>query len=459
MVRPSRLPERLGRRRAGARARTTKRTKSQKKLLDAGRFFGNIRRMTPLDVLRSITEAEIGREIIRLVPHWYEAECGPQEYFIPIGQYTARFCNHSKLSPGLSELLAGIRTRVGQVPLDRFLEYAGATDVLMEGFATDWLRMQSREPDWVKLIKYLETVSRRTSENLPVALTLIVRPGTGIGDITQPHLQKFFDRLAASPYTFTYLAVDGDLRLMNYGSVEWSHVNNATGCKFYPEFLHPIHSVMDDTDLVAHLTPHGDLVIMDKVGVLATKRKKKWRLYDARHFKSSLAYCLGNRDVAANLIEVVFDLSFKRQGALLVYDPEHRIMERILNPVSIMSPLWKRNGHAPPNRPCGQALVGSSIGDIAIGKKTGSIKRKRQLIELACIDGAIVFDDTHLLAVGALIRSHPDAGSQLGARITAARSAYLWGAHPIAVSSDGDVTVHFQSRSDDAQCDAVMHFL
>ncbi len=277
--------------------------------------------------------------------------------------------------------------------------------------------------------------------------------------LPKPHLQKFFDRLAASPYTFTYLAVDADLRLMNYGSVEWSQVNNATSHKFYPEFLHPIHSVMDDTDLVAHLTPHGDLVIMDKAGVLATKRKKKWKLYDARSFKSSLAYCLGNREVAANLIEVVFDLSFKRQGALLVYDPEHRILERILNPESIMSPLWQRNGKAIQNRLCGQVLIKTSIEDIAIGKKAGSIKKKRQLIELACIDGAIVFDDTNLLAVGALIRSHPDAGSQLGARINAAKSAYLWGAHPIAVSSDGDVTVHFQSRSGNERCDAVMNFL
>ena len=100
-----------------------------------------------------------------------------------------------------------------------------------------------------------------------------------------------------------------------------------------------------------------------------------------------------------------------------------------------------------------------SIEGIAIGKKAGCIKKKRQLIELACIDGAIIFDDNNLLAVGALIRSHPDTGSQLGARITAARSAYLWGAHPIAVSSDGDVTVHFQSRSGDEHCDAVMNFL
>jgi hypothetical protein len=415
--------------------------------------------MTPIDVLRAVTEAEIGREIIRLVPHWYEAECGPEKYSIPIESYTAHFYNHSTLSPNLSEWLARICSRTEDLPLDRFLEYAGAMDVLTESFATEWLRMQSGEPDWVRLIKYLESVSRRTSENLPVPLTLMVRPGAGIGDITQAHLQKFFDRLASSPYSFTYLAVDADLRLMNYGSLEWSQVNNATSHRFYPEFLHPIHGVMDETDLVAHLTPHGDLVIMDKAGVLATKRKKKWKLYDTRCFKNSLAYCLGNRDVAANLIEVVFDLSFRRQGALLIYDPEHRILERILNPESIMSPLWQRNGNALQNRACGQVLIKSSIEDIAIGKKIGSIKRKRQLIELACIDGAIVFDDAHLLAVGALIRSHPDVGSHLGARITAARSAYLWGAHPIAVSSDGDVAVHFQSRSDDEQCDAVMNFL
>ena len=411
------------------------------------------------DKAKLLTEAEIGREIIRLVPHWYEAECGPEEYSISIAQYTAHFFNHGKLSQNLSELLARIRVRTEELPVNRFLEYAGATDTLVESFATEWLRMHSRELDWVKFIKYLETVSRRTSENLPVALTLIVRPGTGIGDITQAHLQKFFDRLAASPYTFTYLAVDADLRLMNYGSVEWSQVNNATSHKFYPEFLHPIHSVMDDTDLVAHLTPHGDLIIMDKAGVLAMKRKKKWRIYDTRQFRSSLAYCLGNRDVATNLVEVVFDLSFKRQGAILVYDPEHRILERILNPVSIMSPFWKRNGKGLPNQPCGQVLVETSIEDIAIGEKTGSIKKKRQLIELACIDGAIVFDDKNLLAIGALIRTHPDAGGQLGARANAAKSAYLWGAHPIAVSSDGDVTVYFQSRSGDEQCDAVMNFL
>lgn len=422
---------------------------------------GIIRRMTPVDVLRAVTETEIGREIIRLVPHWYEAECGPEEYSILVGKFAANFCNPSKLTPSLNALYEAICVRAQELPLERFLEYPGATDVLLESFAIEWLRMQAREPDWVRLVKYLETVSRRTHENRPVALTLLIRPGTGLGDISQAHLQKFFDRLAASPYAFTYLAVDADIRLMHYGSVEWSQVNNATSCKFYPEFLHPIHSVMSDVDIVAHLTSHGDLVILGKAGVLATKRKKKWKLYDIRSFKSSLAYCLGNREVAANLIEVVFDLSFRRQGALLVYDPEHQILPHILNPESIMVPFGRTNGngHAVRMMQCGQNLIGRSIDDIAFGRKAGSLKKKRQLIELASIDGAVVFDDHNLLAVGALIRSHSEVGNQLGARKTAARSAYLWGARPIKVSSDGDVAVYFQSSRDNQHCDAVMNFL
>jgi hypothetical protein len=160
--------------------------------------------------------------------------------------------------------------------------------------------------------------------------------------------------------------------------------------------------------------------------------------------------------VGANLFEVVFDLSFRRQGALLIYDPEHQIQNHLLNPESLLFPDGMGDEV---DRVSGQTLIGRSIEDIAIGKKAGSLKRKRRLIEMACVDGAVVFDDTRLLAVGALIRSHPGVGNQLGARTTAARSAYLWGARPIKVSSDGDVTIYFQSRKGEQSCDAVMNFL
>jgi hypothetical protein len=413
--------------------------------------------MSPPEVLRAAAEAEIGREIIRLVPHWYEAECGPEPYSIPIVGHTAHFYNHCKLTPHLSAFLARICSRTRELPLDYFVELPGLTAVLLESFAMEWLRLHARTTDWPRLIKYLDAVACRTHENQPVSLNLIIRPGCGIGDISEPRLQKFFDRLASS--SFSYLAIDCDLRLIDYGEVEWAQIKSPKSYKFHPEFLHPIFSIMEKGDISAHLTVQGDLVVMNKSGLLAARRKGKWKVYDVRTFKNSLACCLGNGYVGANLFEVVFDLSFRRQGALLVYDPEHRIEERILNAESIVRSDRRSSGGPNRGMSSGQDLVGRSIEDITVGKRAGSLKRKRRLVEMAGVDGAVVFDDDHLLAVGALIRSHPSVGSQYGARTTAARSAYLWGAHPIQVSSDGDVSVYFTSRGEGNECDAVMHFL
>jgi hypothetical protein len=412
--------------------------------------------MTPPDVLRAVTESEIGREIVRLVPHWYEAECGPEQYEIPVREHTVHFFNHCRLTPCLAAFLTKVTARTRELPLEFFIQLPSLIDVLLERFAIDWLCMHSDRVDWARLIKYLETVGRRTYENQPVSLNLIIRPGSGVGHITLPYFQKFFDQLASS--AFSYLAVDGDLRLMHYGEVEWSQVERVHSYKFHPEFLHPIHSVMEPGDLSAHLTMQGDIILMSKAGLLATRRKRKWKLYDVRTFKNGLAYCLGNPLVGANLFEVVFDLSFRRQGALLIYDPEHKILDHVLNPEASILGDWGHNGDASAAQP-GQALIARSIEDISVGKKAGSLKRKRRLIEMACIDGAVIFDDERLLAVGALVRSHPSVGSQLGARTTAARSAYLWGGRPIKVSSDGEVTVYFRSRDGERECDAVMHFL
>ena len=393
--------------------------------------------MTNLDPLLTVTEAEIGREIIRLVPHWYDAQYGPQQYTIPVGGHTIRFCNHCRLTPNLRAFLSKICARTTALPLELFANLPSLIDVLLESFAIEWLRMHSPTTDWVRFIKYLESLARRTYENQPVALNLIIRQGEGLGDITRPHIQKFFDRLASS--AFSYLAVDSDLRLIDYGEVEWSQIKPATSYKFHPEFLHPIHSVMDETDLSAHLTTGGDLIIMSKAGLLATRRNRKWKIYDVRTFKNSLAYCLGSHYVGANLFEVVFDLSFRRQGSLLIYDPDYLVADHILNPESIINSDYRRKaqgiaGPLPgtvaavasaagpaagpksgPRPETGQSMIVDSIADISVGRRAGSLRRKRRLIEMSGVDGAVVFDDEHLLAVGALIRSHPNVGNHLGA--------------------------------------------
>ncbi len=426
-------------------------------------------------------DAEIAAEIVGLVPHWYRAECGPEKYSIKVGQHREFFYNHRKLTPRLEDFLAIVQRRMKDIQLNYFNVFPGLVDVLLESLVLEWLRLHSQRTNWTKLMKYLEELSCRTFENQPVALNLILRPGQGEGDITQTHLQKVFDQLASSP--LSYLVVDPDLQFIDYGEVSWSQVNGDLFHKFYPELLHPIHCVLEDEDLSAHLTAQGDLVFMNKDGLLAARRKRKWKIYDVRTFKNGLAQCMGKATVGANLFEIVFDLSFARYGSLLVYDPRHQIRERILNQQSIVFPGWKDDGKTNGNGLAaggnGQAtngksaagaasprasiacqdLIARSLMDLGLGEGVGALKRKRRLIELARVDGAVVFDDQHLLAVGAIIRAHPDVGSQLGARTTAAKSAYLWGAHPVKVSSDGDVTIYFKSRKGSDCCDAVMHFL
>ncbi len=137
--------------------------------------------MTNHDILLSNTEAEIGREIIRLVPHWYEAVHGPEHYSIPIGSRTVRFCNHCRLTPALRTFLARIAVRTQSLPLEHFVNLPGLIDVLLESFAIEWLQMHSPSTDWVRFIKYLESIARRTYENQPVALNLIIRQGQGTG--------------------------------------------------------------------------------------------------------------------------------------------------------------------------------------------------------------------------------------------------------------------------------------
>ena len=136
--------------------------------------------MTPQDVLCAVTEAEIGREIIRLVPHWYEADCGPEKYSVPVGEHVSISATIASSRP--TWRLSGQDLRPHPGTADGVLrQLPSLIDVLLESFAIDWLRMHSAATDWARLIKYLETVARRTYENQPVSLNLIVRAGNGRG--------------------------------------------------------------------------------------------------------------------------------------------------------------------------------------------------------------------------------------------------------------------------------------
>ena len=149
---------------------------------------------------------------------------------------------------------------------------------------------------------------------------------------------------------------------MSYEEIPWSAIHESQSYTFYPEFLHPFHCVLgsDPTALFSvHVTRNRDAVIMDKNGILAARRKGEWRLYDVRTFKNAIADLMKDYYVGANLFSVLYDLSFKRHGALLVCDRQHKVIEHVVNDDSLLESESVTSS--------GQRLIASTIKNVAIG--------------------------------------------------------------------------------------------
>lgn len=116
-------------------------------------------------------------------------------------------------------------------------------------------------------------------------------------------------------------------------------------------------------------------------------------------------------------------------------------MDHVANPTSVICP-----GNGEPDDV--RQMLTPTIGAISMGKRQYALRKKPLFLEVASMDGAVIFDERKILAIGAMIKPHSSASADIGARSAAARSAYLWGngaVSPIKISSDGDISVLFKS--------------
>jgi DisA bacterial checkpoint controller nucleotide-binding len=335
-----------------------------------------------------------------------------------------------------------------------------AVEYIQEHFAKLWLSIDAPEVRWGQLFNYMREMAERTYENERVTCNLLICRGEGRGDITGPHIQKILDPLATSMQVF--IRINPGLEFVGYEEIPWASISDTEQYKFYPEFLRPIACKLNQDEYSVHLTNRGDLIIMEDGALIAAKRKGRWKVYDGATFKNSIVDAIsdtvgGNRPrdyrVGANLFEILFDLSFKRHGALLVYDPHLRVIEHINNKGSLIT---DDGAHAD----SAHMMLMDSVRNIPMGNREQSNRKKRLFLELASMDGAVVFTPTRILAFGAMIKTHDNAEYETGARSTAARSAYYWGGCPIKISADGEITIFFKSMGRDGEsCQAKLEFL
>ena len=139
-------------------------------------------------------------------------------------------------------------------------------------------------------------------------------------------IQKIVDPLSTSMQV--YFRVDWELRFLDYQEILWGEVRESSGYRFIPEFLEPFASIL------------------------------------AEPFKSSVCDIMGNITLGNNLFELMFDLSYRRHGALLVSDPEHKAIKQVVNSQSII-------GRESPSPYAARAMLGPVIRDIQLGRGGG----------------------------------------------------------------------------------------
>jgi hypothetical protein len=375
---------------------------------------------------------------VGVVPQWYLSEYAKNTYELIVGKSVFKFRSHSALTPKLGLLREFIQrhltewsAKLPDSPTPRLLQQ------LEEDITVRWLEISNPTVNWNKFIAYIEHVRFRTYENTRVMTNLIIGSGQGTHSLADEHIQKIIDPLSSSMQV--YFRVDQNLRFLDYQEILLKDVTESSEYRFIPEFLEPFASILQPGEFSMHLHRHGDFFIMDSSGLLAANRKGHWHLYDAPAVKSSVCDVLGNPTLGSSLFELMFNLSYRRHGALLVYDPKHLVIEQVVNSESII-------GGDSPSPDAARAMISPVIRDIRLGRTDRLVSKKNLFLEIAGLDGAVIFDDQELLAIGAMIKPHPKLGSYLGARTIAAQSAHQYGGIPIKISADGEIQILFESR-------------
>jgi hypothetical protein len=121
--------------------------------------------------------------VVRSVPQWYFAACGPKPYRLRMGEREVTFFSHRPLTPALTRLYDWIGSQLGtwKASLPK-VPTPTAIGKISEDIALQWLSMHAKGVEWDRILAYCEELRLQTHENEGVSRNLIVCPAqTGCG--------------------------------------------------------------------------------------------------------------------------------------------------------------------------------------------------------------------------------------------------------------------------------------
>jgi DNA integrity scanning protein DisA with diadenylate cyclase activity len=389
----------------------------------------------------------ISRLIFDTIPQIYEATKGPHPIDLRINGEEARVYALAPLTPALRTYLdrASVIWEDLRPMTEGEISQIIEREWIQQKFVVDWLQTRTRIQSWGRILDYVRRLSRRLTENQALAKTIVVEPGRsepGCLKISDPDYFKVFDWLGTSQYT--HFRVKEDLGIQVFDALPSADPQGQQGFRFYPDWLHPvISSLKGPDDVVVHLADNDSIFVADRNGLLASKRAlESWTIYDIEHIMDSVGQAMKGKmqesacqarpiPVSRSLFQVLFDVSMKRHGALLILDEPENLARYVIKGIergtsSALNSLF-------PHSPNAELLY--------------TIPEARRLVELSSVDGALILDlHGNLLQVGSMILSHPDAPNRFGTRETAAFSAAKNGAIAFKISADGSMSLFFTVR-------------
>ncbi|MDB8803651.1 diadenylate cyclase [Romboutsia sp. 1001216sp1] len=381
--------------------------------------------------------------ICDIVPQYYKSKKGiGNRIIIDLDGDEYSLYSFRANTPKLSSLIRFIKDEakqflsldLGSIHLERQL--------IERNIVNKWMKINNYDENWFEFFDFCNSIEYKTYENSNIGFTFIYKPNittSSISILTESTNQKILDVLAESQHT--YIKVGKSWNILEYGYINTGE-NYSPDEKYriIPSFLEPYQSILGNEECGITRTKRGDLILYSKYGILASCRKGQWKIYDPYTFKNSVGDILDlNYYMGCNLTSILFDLSYKRHGALILFDINNTIDDIILNQNSILNkstnPLYK--------------ILEESLGKINLNATCTKDLHKPLILELASVDGAIVFDkEGKLKSFGSIIKNHDNADNEEGARSTAAKSVFNYMKSPVfKISSDGEISILFNKKS------------
>lgn len=323
-------------------------------------------------------------------------------------------------------------------------------ELLQKDLALFWLNKADPRVEWEGLLVYAEFLRHRTYENDPVCVNLVIDPARDDGKLRielDDSDQKILDPLAASMDVF--IKVDKKMRIVDYLEVESGQLaaDSTSGC---PSFLAPIVQGLGEGQFSFHRTRRGDVVIANRNGLVAAWRKGSWYLYEVEKLALTLQdLCRFSADkLSESLLTLIMDLSYKRHGALLVFDPAGKVVGSI-DPGQLVAGGASdrvRNTFSP------------AVELVDLAALEPAKRRQRIVGQIASVDGAVIFNNEKIKAFGAILPQKGAASGKAGTRTLAAYSSRELGGTAVKISADGDVLIPLFIGDGDSRVAAVLRF-